>query len=122
MIATMSVLLKNPGWEHRWHSDIENVIDLTRCDRVGYTAWVPISVASDMSTMLMISGTQDATQTAQAAHAAHVGKQCKVCKTKPDGVSVANRGASLTRVARSSGAVARGPRGVWNGHVSGLDM
>ncbi|EOD40552.1 hypothetical protein EMIHUDRAFT_454228 [Emiliania huxleyi CCMP1516] len=38
MLATMSVLVKEVGWEHRWHTDVENAIDRTRCNDTSWTA------------------------------------------------------------------------------------
>ena len=103
VLATMSVLLKGENQEHRWHSDIENVIDVPRCDRVGYTAWLPISGSSDASTLLMITGTQSANQTAQAVHEQLLGRQCKVCKLKRGAQAPEARGDALAKLARARG-------------------
>ena len=42
MVATMSVLVKEVGWEHRWHTDVENAIDRTRCNDTSWTVWLPL--------------------------------------------------------------------------------
>jgi len=45
MLATMSVLIKPAGWNHRWHSDIENSVDPERCDgSTSWTVWLPLKV------------------------------------------------------------------------------
>ena len=91
MIATMSVLLKKPGWEHRWHSDLENVIDRSRydgdspqmhtrsreiaartrgaarrCDGASWTAWVPVYGTSEASTLHVVTHTHASADLAQA--------------------------------------------------------
>ena len=42
IVATMSVLVKEVGWEHRWHTDVENAIDRTRCNDTSWTVWLPL--------------------------------------------------------------------------------
>ena len=42
LLATMSVLVKEVGWEHRWHTDVENAIDRTRCNDTSWTVWLPL--------------------------------------------------------------------------------
>ena len=103
VLATMSVLRKGENQEHRWHTDIENVIDMPRCDRVGYTAWLPISGSSDASTLLVIAGTHAANQTAQAVHHDVLGRQRKVGALQHGDKAPEARGAALTKLARARG-------------------
>ena len=100
MLASMSLLRKSPGIEHRWHSDIENVIDMRRCVDVGYTVWLPVEHAGPESTLLIIAGTHATNATAQSVHADALGPQCKVCPSRAKD-SLLERGRSLTRLARS---------------------
>jgi len=45
MLSSMSVMVKPAGWEHRWHSDIENSVDRERCDgSTSWTVWLPLKV------------------------------------------------------------------------------
>jgi hypothetical protein len=98
MLATMSVLVKPPGWEHRWHSDVENAIDRLRCNDTSWTVWLPLSGATADSSMLMVTHTHASHDLAQALVTG-----CKLCDRGDNFSSLKQRGSHLVRLARARG-------------------
>lgn len=97
MLATMSFLVKPAGWEHRWHSDVENFVDPERCPGgSSWTVWLPVRHADARSTLHLVTHTHDANRSAHDV----IGWQCQICKQDPTR-SLEQRGAALLRLARS---------------------
>eukprot|EP00965_Chrysotila_dentata_P250890 6209705-Pleurochrysis_carterae.AAC.3 len=101
MVATMSVLVKPPQWEHRWHTDVENTIDNLRCKDKSWTAWVPVENTGPDSTLYMVTHTHQANEFAHTVLA----KQCKTCDPadKPKMPSLVERGRQLEATAHARG-------------------
>lgn len=102
ILATMSVIVKKPGWEHRWHSDVENVIDGRKsCTSRSWTAWLPISGTTRGSSMHFVTHTHESTTMAQT----HLPKQCKVCVSADwtQWPNITARGEWLVKNARENG-------------------
>jgi ectoine hydroxylase-related dioxygenase (phytanoyl-CoA dioxygenase family) len=97
MLATMSFLVKPAGWEHRWHSDIENYVDPERCPGgSSWTVWLPLRHASAQSTLHLVTHTHDVNRSAHDI----VGRQCKICRRDPSR-TLEQRGAALLALSRS---------------------
>jgi ectoine hydroxylase-related dioxygenase (phytanoyl-CoA dioxygenase family) len=97
ILATMSFLVKPAGYEHRWHSDIENYVDPERCPGgSSWTVWLPLRHSSARSTLHLVSHTHDVNRSAHDV----IGRQCKICKRDPSR-TLEERGAALLDLSRS---------------------
>jgi ectoine hydroxylase-related dioxygenase (phytanoyl-CoA dioxygenase family) len=97
MLATMSMLVKPAGWEHRWHSDIENFVDPEQCPGgTSWTVWLPLRHADAHSTLHLVTHTHDVNRSAHDV----IGRQCKICQQDPTR-TLEQRGAALLSLTRS---------------------
>lgn len=79
MLASMSPLEKKPGWQHRWHSDMESVVDPS-CTNDTWTAWIPAWGGSSDSGLHFITHTSNSKKLAQTYLIENGQEQCKVCE------------------------------------------
>jgi len=96
----MSVLVKKSGWEHRWHTDVENTIDNLHCKDKSWTAWLPIEGSGDASTLLLVTNTHASDNFAHTL----LPKQCKTCASDNQKHSIRARGKILEKFARDEGS------------------
>eukprot|EP00977_Amphora_coffeiformis_P012177 scaffold2997_cov182-Amphora_coffeaeformis.AAC.7 len=83
MVASMSPLSKPPGWQHRWHSDVESVVDASCTEHV-WTAWLPAWGGSEEAGLHFITHTSNSSVLAQT-YLEELGlKQCKSCEESKD--------------------------------------
>lgn len=107
ILASMSLLIKQPGYQHRWHSDIENV--LPGCNRSGWTAWVSIANTSLDSGLDFVTGTADLSIAQELLDVGEEIGQCKVCVEpagfrSAEGLNIEERGRLLEGLARRTGS------------------
>ena len=79
MVASMSPLFKLPGWQHRWHSDVESVVDAS-CKEHVWTAWLPVLGSSDKAGLHFITHTSNSSILAQTFLEEKGLLQCKTCE------------------------------------------